>query len=120
MQLAPLDIAIFIGFIVLVVGVGIWKSRHEGDSESYFLAGRSLQWWLIGVSLIAANISTEQFVGMSGQAADYQGLAPASYEWLAAITLVVVAFFFFLSSCGLASTRCPNFWNTGTTTSPVH
>ena len=94
MQLAPLDIAIFIAFIVLVVGVGIWKSRHEGDSESYFLAGRSLQWWLIGVSLIAANISTEQFVGMSGQAADYQGLAPASYEWLAAITLVVVAFFF--------------------------
>ncbi len=84
----------FIAFIVIVVGVGIWKSRHEGDSESYFLAGRGLRWWLIGVSLIAANISTEQFVGMSGQAADYQGLAPASYEWLAAITLVVVAFFF--------------------------
>jgi len=94
MQLASLDIGIFIGFIVLVVGVGVWKSRHETSSESYFLAGRSLQWWLIGVSLIAANISTEQFVGMSGQAADYQGLAPASYEWLAAITLVVVAFFF--------------------------
>jgi SSS family solute:Na+ symporter len=94
MQLTTLDLFVFIAFIVIVVGVGIWKSRHEGDSESYFLAGRGLRWWLIGVSLIAANISTEQFVGMSGQAADYQGLAPASYEWLAAITLVVVAFFF--------------------------
>ncbi len=94
MQLTTVDIFVFIAFIITVVGVGIWKSRHEGDSESYFLAGRGLKWWLIGVSLIAANISTEQFVGMSGQAADYQGLAPASYEWLAAITLVVVAFFF--------------------------
>ena len=63
-------------------------------SEGYFLAGRGLSWWLIGFSLIAANISTEQFVGMSGQAADYVGLAIASYEWMAAITLVVVAFFF--------------------------
>jgi solute:Na+ symporter, SSS family len=94
MPLSPWDIAVFVTFIVIVVGVGIVMSRHESDSESYFLAGRSLRWWLIGVSLIAANISTEQFVGMSGQAADYQGLAPASYEWLAAITLVVVAFFF--------------------------
>jgi SSS family solute:Na+ symporter len=73
----------------------LWKSRGEKDTSSdYFLAGRGLSWWLIGFSLIAANISTEQFVGMSGQAADYVGLAIASYEWMAAITLVVVAFFF--------------------------
>lgn len=94
MQLYPVDIAIFVLFIAAVVGIGIITSRHEKDSESYFLAGRGLSWWLIGFSLIAANISTEQFVGMSGNAADRVGLAIASYEWLAAITLVVVAFFF--------------------------
>lgn len=94
MQLHLIDYAIFAAFIVLVVGVGIGFSRNEKDSESYFLAGRGLSWWLIGFSLIAANISTEQFVGMSGSAADRLGLAIASYEWLAAITLVVVAFFF--------------------------
>ena len=89
-----LDAAVFLAFIAAVILVGILMSRHEKDSESYFLAGRGLSWWLIGFSLIAANISTEQFVGMSGQAADYLGLAIASYEWMAAITLVVVAFFF--------------------------
>lgn len=95
------DIVVFVAFIAAVVSVGILMSRQEKDSESYFLAGRGLSWWLIGFSLIAANISTEQFVGMSGQAADYLGLAIASYEWMAAITLVIVAFFFlpkFLSS----------------------
>lgn len=94
MNLHPVDLAIFIAFIVAVVTIGVVSSRQEKDSESYFLAGRGLSWWLIGFSLIAANISTEQFVGMSGNAADRIGLAIASYEWLAAITLVVVAFFF--------------------------
>ncbi len=94
MQLNPFDIIVFVVFIVTVVAVGVMMSRDEKDSESYFLAGRGLSWWLIGFSLIAANISTEQFVGMSGSAADYVGLAIASYEWMAAITLVVVAFFF--------------------------
>ena len=64
------------------------------DSESYFLAGRGLAWWIIGISLISANISTEQFVGMSGNASDYIGLAVASYEWIAALSLVIVAFIF--------------------------
>ena len=78
MNLHPIDIAIFVAFIVAVVGIGIFTSRHEKDSESYFLAGRGLSWWLIGFSLIAANISTEQFVGMSGNAADRSDIvAPA-------------------------------------------
>ncbi|MEO0529531.1 MAG: sodium/solute symporter [Planctomycetota bacterium] len=92
-----LDIAVFIGFVVAVVGIGLLMSReedHDKDASDYFLAGRGLTWWLVGFSLIAANISTEQFVGMSGQAADWLGMAIASYEWMAAITLVVVAFVF--------------------------
>jgi SSS family solute:Na+ symporter len=77
-----------------VVGLGLYKSRNEKTGEDYFLAGRGLKWWLIGFSLIAANISSEQFVGMSGDAAKHVGLAIASYEWMAAITLVVVGFCF--------------------------
>ncbi len=95
MELATIDIVIFVVFLVAVIAIGLWKSRGETDSEDYFLAGRGLNWWLIGFSLIAANISAEQFVGMSGAAAkDSIGLAVASYEWCAAITLVVVAFCF--------------------------
>ena len=95
MELSGLDLGILAVFFVCVITVGLFKSRKEKTSEDYFLAGRGLKWWLIGFSLIAANISAEQFVGMSGQAAmESIGLAVASYEWIAAITLVVVAFFF--------------------------
>jgi SSS family solute:Na+ symporter len=94
MDLSTFDICIFLVFILAVVSLGIFKSRQEKTSEGYFLAGRGLSWWLIGFSLIAANISTEQFVGMSGSAAGTVGLAIASYEWMAAVTLVIVAFFF--------------------------
>ncbi|MCD6337824.1 MAG: sodium/solute symporter [Verrucomicrobia bacterium] len=93
-KILPGDVAIFVLFVITVVTVGLIKSRDEKSSEDYFLAGRGLRWWLIGFSLIAANISTEQFVGMSGNAAQHVGLAIASYEWLAAVTLVVVAFGF--------------------------
>jgi SSS family solute:Na+ symporter len=89
-----IDITVFIAFVVAVISVGLIKSKGESGSEDYFLAGRGLKWWLIGFSLIAANISTEQFVGMSGSAAGSLGMAIASYEWMAAITLVVVAFVF--------------------------
>jgi len=88
------DALIFIVFLLGVISLGLWKSRNETSGEDYFLAGRGLKWWLIGFSLIAANISSEQFVGMSGNAASHVGLAIASYEWMAAITLVVVAFGF--------------------------
>ena len=88
------DLIVFVVFVVSVISLGMLKSRNEKSGEDYFLAGRGLKWWLIGFSLIAANISTEQFVGMSGNAASHVGLAIASYEWMAAITLVVVAFCF--------------------------
>lgn len=95
MELSGLDIGILVIFFLCVITVGLFKSRKERTSEDYFLAGRGLKWWLVGFSLIAANISAEQFVGMSGQAAKRSiGLAVASYEWVAAITLIVVAFFF--------------------------
>ena len=93
-QLSAVDLTVFFVFIATVVSIGLIKSRGERGSEDYFLAGRGLSWWLIGFSLIAANISTEQFVGMSGNAASHVGLAIASYEWMAAITLVVVGFAF--------------------------
>jgi SSS family solute:Na+ symporter len=94
-----LDWIVFFAFIAAVLAVGLLKSRRSSDegeqtSQDYFLAGRGLSWWLVGFSLIAANISSEQFVGMSGSGASHVGLAIASYEWLAAITLVVVAFGF--------------------------
>lgn len=90
------DILVFVAFIACVMVISLWKSADSGKAEKsadeYFLAGRGLPWWLIGFSLIAANISAEQFVGMSGQGAGLEGLSCASWEWIAAIALVVVAF----------------------------
>jgi solute:Na+ symporter, SSS family len=94
LALGPLDWLIFFVFFGVVIGTSMFKSRKETTGEDYFLASRALMWPLIGISLIAANISSEQFVGMSGQSADQRiGLAIASYEWIAAITLVFVALF---------------------------
>ena len=94
MTLSLLDYLVFGLFLVAVVGIGFWQSRKEANAEDYFLAGRGLSWWVIGLSLIASNISTEHFIGMAGQG--YQegiGMAIASYEWIAALALVLVAFF---------------------------
>jgi len=95
--MGSIDIMVFVGFIAAVLFVGLYKSKGENThgeqgASDYFLAGRGLTWWLIGFSLIAANISAEQFVGMSGQGAGLYGLSVSSWEWIAAITLVVVAF----------------------------
>lgn len=88
---------IFAVYGCLILVVGLWVSRdkkgHQKNAEDYFLAGKSLPWWAIGASLIAANISAEQFIGMSGSGFAV-GLAIASYEWMAAITLLIVGKFF--------------------------
>ena len=93
-----IEVSLFVIAVVGVIFLGIWKSRDKTKSEAgasdYFLAGRGLTWWLVGFSLIAANISTEQFVGMSGSSANWLGMAIASYEWMAAVTLVIVGFWF--------------------------
>lgn len=92
-----LDTVIFVAYALLIISVGLWVSRtKKGETktaEDYFLAGKTLPWWAIGASLIAANISAEQFIGMSGSGFAV-GLAIASYEWMAAATLLIVGKFF--------------------------
>lgn len=96
-MLATIDIIVIIVYLVVIVGLGLYMSRskdgHEKSAEDYFLASKSLPWWAIGASLIAANISAEQMIGMSGQGFG-MGLAIASYELMAAFTLIIVAKFF--------------------------
>ena len=97
MNIATIDIVVFVSYCVLILAIGLYVSRNKNGkkktAEDYFLAGKSLPWWAVGASLIAANISAEQFIGMSGSGFAL-GLAIASYEWMAAITLLVVAKYF--------------------------
>ncbi|MDH3435107.1 MAG: sodium transporter, partial [Gammaproteobacteria bacterium] len=94
MNLSTLDLSVVAIYAVVLLVLAQWVSRekagHKKDSSDYFLAGRSLPWWAIGASLIAANISAEQIIGMSGSAW-VLGIAIAAYEWMAALTLVIVA-----------------------------
>jgi SSS family solute:Na+ symporter len=96
-SLSTIDLVIFGLYILIIIFVGIYVSRekkgHVKDSADYFLASKSLPWWAIGASLIASNISAEQFVGMQGSGFA-MGLAIATYEWMAAATLIVVGIFF--------------------------
>ena len=97
MDFSTLDYIVFVGYCLLILSIGLYVSRdkkgHQKNAEDYFLAGKSLPWWAIGASLIAANISAEQFIGMSGSGFAL-GLAIASYEWMAAITLIIVGKYF--------------------------
>jgi SSS family solute:Na+ symporter len=97
MRLSTIDLIVVIIYAIGIFGLAQWVSRDKGgktkDSSDYFLASKSLPWWAIGASLIAANISAEQIVGMAGSG--YQiGLAIASYEWMAALTLLIVGKYF--------------------------
>jgi len=91
MEFSVYDVVTFLVFVTAVVGISLYAGRHKKSGKDYFLAGRSLTWPFIGFSLIASNISTEHFVGMSGLGFGRVGLAIASYEWMSAITLVFVA-----------------------------
>ena len=97
MELSTIDFVVFIGYCCLVVGLGLFVSRRkkgvEETSSDYFLASRSLPWWAVGASLIASNISAEQFIGMSGSGYAI-GLGIATYEWIGAIGLLIVAKYF--------------------------
>ena len=97
MGISTLDIIVFMLYCLTILIIGLYVSREKDgkakSAEDYFLAGKSLPWWAIGASLIAANISAEQFVAMNGSGFA-AGLAIASYEWMAAITLLVVGKYF--------------------------
>ncbi len=94
MAFSPIDIVIFAAFYAAVLTLSLVKSRRHADAAGYFLGGRSLPWWLIGVSIVAANISTEQFVGMAGQAAGDVGLAVSAWQLTGVVGIVIVAFTF--------------------------
>jgi solute:Na+ symporter, SSS family len=94
--LSSTDYIVFLIYFIMVASYGFWiyrRKKEAADTNDYFLAEGSLTWWAIGASLIASNISAEQFIGMSGSGFK-MGLAIASYEWMAAATLIIVAIFF--------------------------
>ncbi|OEK05406.1 sodium/sugar symporter [Roseivirga misakiensis] len=94
--MSTLDLVVFISYCAIIIGVGLYistrKRNIEKTSQDYFLAGKSLTWWAIGASFIAANISAEQFIGMSGSGFAL-GIAISSYEWMGALTLLLVGKF---------------------------
>lgn len=97
-NLSAVDYAVFIFYFILISGYGYWIYRSKKNTavkgtNDFFLAEGSLTWWAIGASLIASNISAEQFIGMSGQGFTV-GIAVAAYEWIAAIALIIVAVWF--------------------------
>ena len=96
-KFARIDYIIFIIYFFIVAGYGWWiyqrKKKRNQNTKDFFLAEGSLTWWAIGASLIASNISAEQFIGMSGNGFSV-GVAVAAYEWLAAVALVIVAVWF--------------------------
>jgi SSS family solute:Na+ symporter len=103
-----LDLIVFGFYLAVVATVGILVSRKREQSEDYFLASRNLTWWIIGGSMIAANISTHHFIGMSGRGYEI-GLAVASFEWIAAIALVLYGKFFLPYYLKTKITTMPEF-----------
>jgi SSS family solute:Na+ symporter len=95
--LASIDYVVFITYFIIVLGYGLWvyqrKKKESLNTKDFFLAEGSLTWWAIGASLIASNISAEQFIGMSGEGY-FVGIAVAAYEWIAAIALIIIAVWF--------------------------
>src|SRR5450755_3831361 len=96
-QLVFSDYLIFVLYLILVGSYGYWiyhrRKSKEHDSKGFFLAEGSLTWWAIGASLIASNISAEQFIGMSGEGY-FLGIAVSAYEWIAAVALIIIAIWF--------------------------
>src|SRR6476659_10737214 len=96
-SLVFIDYLVIVFYFIVVAGYGYWiyqqKKKTAADTKDFFLAEGSLTWWAIGASLIASNISAEQFIGMSGNGFTI-GVAVAAYEWIAAIALIIVAVWF--------------------------
>ena len=105
----PLDLAIVVGYLVTIVGVGIAFSRGVHDAKDYFLAGRSLSFWLIGLSIIGTNVSAEGYVGAAGSAYNL-GIAQANFEWIGAIPAMILASLVFI----------PLYWRAGVYSIPEY
>ena len=105
----PLDLTIIIGYLLLVVGMGFRLSRRVKDSRDYFLAGRSLTWWVIGLSIIGTNIGTNSYIGASGNAYSI-GVAQANFEWIGAIPAMIICSLIFI----------PLYWKAGVYSIPEY
>lgn len=96
-SLTTMDLVVFLVYFFIVAYYGYWiynkKKKASADTKDFFLAEGSLTWWAIGASLIASNISAEQFIGMSGEGF-FAGIAVAAYEWIAAVALIIIAVYF--------------------------
>ncbi len=104
-----LDVGVVVAFYLVIIGISLFKGRRGNNSKDYFLAGRALPWPLIGLSIVAANISTEQFVGMAGQAAGSVGLAVSAWQLTGSVGIVIVGF-----------TLLPRFLRAGIYTMPEY
>lgn len=107
--LHPLDIALVAGYLLLIVAVGLGLSRKVETASDYFLAGRSLSWWVIGLSIIGTNVSAEGYLGAAGGAYNV-GIAQANFEWIGAIPAMILAAFVFI----------PLYWRAGVYSIPEY
>ena len=107
--LTTLDITVVALYALVIFGIGLYFSRRTEDGEDYFLAGRSLTWGLIGISLLASNIGSQSLIGMAGEAYGGIGLAVYNYEWMAALVLVVFVLFFLPSYIRTGIYTMPEF-----------
>jgi solute:Na+ symporter, SSS family len=91
-ELATVDLAIVVGYVIFILGVGFWVGRGKTDTEEYFLGGRGMVWPLVGFALVAANFSGTHYIGLAGAGYE-EGISVWNYEWIATIVLVFFAFF---------------------------
>lgn len=105
----PIDLAIIVAYLVLIVAVGLTISRRVHSARDFFLAGRSLTWWVIGLSIIGTNVSANGYVGASGGAYKV-GIAQANFEWIGAIPAMIVASLIFI----------PLYWRAGVYSIPEY
>ncbi len=104
-----LDLAVIVGYLLLILIVGYRSARRVKDARDFFLAGRSLTWWVIGLSIIGSNIDTNSYVGASGNAYNI-GIAQANFEWIGAIPAMIVASLIFI----------PLYWRAGVYSIPEY
>lgn len=90
-SLGIIDLVVLVGFIAITIAFAIWKSRGKKEGADFFLGGRGLTWPIIGLSIVAANISSEQMVGMAGQAAGGVGLAVSNWKLVGSVGIVLIA-----------------------------